>query len=669
MKMDGKLRSTLGDVATSIRSLSMDAIQTANSGHPGLPLGCAEIGAVLYGKCLRFSNRNLDWINRDRFVLSAGHGSMFLYSLLHLSNSGVSLDDLRQFRQLGSITPGHPEVDVTPGVEMTTGPLGQGLGTAVGMALGGKILASKFNSSRHRVFDYTVYTLAGDGCMMEGLSSEVSSFAGHYQLDNLVVLYDANDICLDGNLKECFSDDVNARFCSFGFETCTIDGHDVDEIFEALQWSKNQNGKPKLIICKTTIGKGSPNKSGTSSVHGSPLGAEEIRKTKENLGLSPDETFQIIPGVSEYFNQVCERGQKLYQNWAKDYEVWQEENPDKAALLDKMRKPSFEGLEGKLPRFMPGETLAGRKSSQACIQVLAKELPSLIGGSADLSCSDSTGIKEEGILSAENYSARNIKFGVREFGMSAISSGLALTGFFTPYCGTFLTFSDYLRPSLRLASLIGLKLTYQFTHDSVFLGEDGPTHQPVEHAAALRTIPGFYVFRPADGNEVRAAWIAALNCDGPRAILLSRQNLPHLDGTDLPASQGVGRGAYKVLTSEGDDPIDRILFATGSELHLALEVGLRLMQDGERIRVISIPCFELFEKQDESYQQKILAPEIVKRYAIEAQVSFGWHRFTGLHGKIFSIDQFGISAPASDIAAHLGFTADAIFESIQKGSK
>ncbi len=662
--MDKELRNKLNDVATSIRSLSMDAIQTANSGHPGLPLGCAEIGAVLYGECLKFSNRNLDWINRDRFVLSAGHGSMFLYSLLHLSQCGVSLDELRHFRQLGSITPGHPETELTPGVEMTTGPLGQGLGTAVGMALGGKILASKFNSSHHKIFDYTVYTLAGDGCMMEGLSSEVASFAGHYKLDNLVILYDANDICLDGDLKECFSEDVDGRFRSFGFETRSIDGHDLGQIYEALQWSKTQNGKPKLIICKTVIGQGSPGKCGTSSVHGSPLGNEEIRRTKENLGLSPDENFRIVPGVTDYFNQVCERGQKLYQQWAEGFDAWKEENPKKAVLLEKMHHPSLDGIEDKLPRFNPGDMLAGRKSSQACIQVLAQELPSLIGGSADLSCSDSTAMKDEKVLSAENYLGRNIKFGVREFGMSTIASGLVLTDFFTPYCGTFLTFSDYLRPSLRLASLIGLKLTYQFTHDSVFLGEDGPTHQPVEHAAALRTIPGFHVFRPADGNEVRSAWIAALNCDGPRAILLSRQNLPHLSETDLPASDGVARGAYEVLSSPGN-VMDRILFATGSELHLAIEVGKRLMDCGERIRVISVPCFELFEKQDEAYQQKILAPAIDKRYAIEAQVSFGWHRFTGLQGTIIGIDQFGISAPASDIAKHLGFTVDTIFEKIR----
>ncbi|MBT3786606.1 transketolase, partial [bacterium] len=490
--MENDIKSTLQKVALSIRSLSMDAIQKANSGHPGLPMGCAEIGSVLYGNILKFHHENLDWINRDRFVLSAGHGSMLLYSLLHLSNCDMNMEDLKTFRQLGSKTPGHPENFLARGVETTTGPLAQGLGAAVGMALAGKILAQKFNTPQRKIFDYTVFTLVGDGCVMEGLSNEVSSFAGHYQLDNLVVLYDSNDICLDGDLKECFSENVQQRFDAYGFDTKTIDGHSFQEIEEALLWAQNPNGRPKMIICKTQIGKGSPNKAGTSSVHGSPLGLEELSLARKNLGIPEEGDFYVAPGVQEFFSEVNDRNAKIYTEWHGVFSEWKVENPDLSEVLDQMRNPDFSCLEESLPQFTPGEKLAGRKSSQACIQVLAEEIPSLIGGSADLSCSDSTGIKSEGILTGKDFSARNIKFGVRELGMSGICSGMALTGFFTPFCGTFLTFSDYLRPSLRLNSLMGLKVTYQFTHESVCLGEDGPTHQAVEHAAALRTIPGCY---------------------------------------------------------------------------------------------------------------------------------------------------------------------------------
>ena len=426
--MDLEIRKSLEAVALSVRSLSMDAIQKANSGHPGLPLGCAEIGAVLYGKALQYCHSDLNWPNRDRFVLSAGHGSMFLYSLLYLSGCGVSLEDIKSFRQLGSRTPGHPENFLTAGVETTTGPLGQGLGASVGMALAGKILAQKFNTPEHTIFDYTVYALAGDGCVMEGLCSEVCSFAGHNQLDNLVVLYDSNDICLDGELKECFSEDVAKRFEAFGFAHKTINGHDLEAIDEALQWSKKRDGRPKLIICKTQIGKGSPNKAGTSSVHGSPLGADEICLTKNALGLPVDEHFYVAPGTFEYFGNVQKENKKTNETWYQTFQAWSLENPDKAQILKEMQNPSFDDLEEKLPHFEAGTSLAGRKSSQQCLQVLAKELPAFIGGSADLSCSDSTTISADGILCPEDYSQRNIKFGVREFGMSSICSGLALSG-------------------------------------------------------------------------------------------------------------------------------------------------------------------------------------------------------------------------------------------------
>lgn len=662
--MDMKVKQSLEAVALSIRSLSMDAIQKANSGHPGLPLGCAEIGSVLYGRVLQYHHKDLAWPNRDRFVLSAGHGSMLLYSLLHLSDCGMSMEDIKSFRQLGSTTPGHPENFISGGVETTTGPLGQGLGAAVGMALAGKILAQKFNTPKHTIFDYSVYVLAGDGCIMEGLSSEVSSFAAHNQLDNLVVLYDSNDICLDGDLSECFSEDVPKRFEAFGFEHITIDGHNLEELEKAFLWAKNKNSKPKLIICKTQIGKGSPNRAGTSSVHGSPLGMEELNLTKQTLGIPENEEFYIAPGTREFFEEVNRKNSVSYDQWYENFSMWKEENPHLSQVLDQMKNPDFQSLEDKLPRFEPNTQLAGRKSSQECIQVIAKEIPSFIGGSADLSCSDSTTIKTDGMLTPEDFSQRNIKFGVRELGMSGICSGLALSEFFTPYCGTFLTFSDYLRPSLRLSSLMGLKVTYQFTHDSIFLGEDGPTHQPVEHAAALRTIPGCYVFRPADGNEVRSSWVSALNCDGPRALLLSRQNLPHLEETNRSASEGVGRGAYIALPADLSKGIDRVIYASGSELHLAIEVGKELRKREENVTVVSVPCFELFEMQSRDYKNEILLPHVEKRYAIEAMVPFGWHRFTGLSGLNLCVDRFGKSAPYQDLAEDFGFTVSSLIKRI-----
>ncbi|MEE2925494.1 MAG: transketolase [bacterium] len=660
--MESQRKAKLEQIALSIRSLSMDAIQKANSGHPGLPLGCAEIGAVLYGGALKYYQKDLDWINRDRFVLSAGHGSMFLYSLLHLSGCGLSLDDIKDFRQLHSTTPGHPEVYETPGVEMTTGPLGQGLAASVGMALAGKILGERFNKPDAEIFNYNVFSLAGDGCIMEGVAHEACSLAGHLGLSNFTILYDANDICLDGDLKECFSEDVWKRFESYGFEVTEIDGHDLFAVEEAFEWAKTITDKPQLIICKTTIGYGSPNKAGTSSAHGSPLGPDELKLTKANLGLDPEKFFQVNEEVYNYFRDLEQSNKEDYEDWQDLYLQYQEKYPKEFSLLNSMREPDLENLESKLPKFEAGEMLAGRKSSQACIQVIADKLPSFIGGSADLSCSDSTTIKSDGIISSDNSEQRNIKYGVREFGMSAVAAGMALTGFFRPLVGTFLCFSDYLRPSLRLSSLIGLPVIYQFTHDSVFLGEDGPTHQPVEHAAALRTIPGTNVFRPADGNEVRGSWLSALSHRGPSALLLSRQNLPHLSETSVSHAQGVARGAYEVF-SGGEQP-DRVIYSSGSELHLAIEAAKDLKKKGESVRVISVPCWELFEQQSEDYKNQILTLNAKYRHSIEAQITFGWHRFVGLKGQVIGLDRFGYSAPADQIQQEIGFTVQQLVDSI-----
>ncbi|PCJ20282.1 MAG: transketolase [Candidatus Cloacimonadota bacterium] len=649
----------LKDLALSIRSLSMDAIQKANSGHPGLPLGCAEIGASLFGDFLKYSNKNPQWVNRDRFVLSAGHGSMFLYSLLCLFDRGVSLDDIKSFRQKGSITPGHPEVFETKGVEMTTGPLGQGLATAVGMALSAKILADKFNTDEHKVFDHTVYTLAGDGCIMEGISHEASSFAGHYALDNLVVLYDSNDISLDGDLEDCFSEDVAKRYEAYGFDTIQIDGHSFEALTKALEFAKNKNSKPKLIVCKTTIGKGSPSKEGTSSVHGSPLGDSEIEATRLNLGLQKDQSFYMGEQGLSYAKATNDKMNSLYDEWSNTFDGWKNKNPELYEEYLKMQSLNLDELEAKMPTFKVGDTLAGRKSSQECLQVLGENLPSLLGGSADLSCSDATLLKAKSIVTKQNYNGANIKYGVREFAMGAIANGLALSGFFHPYVGTFLNFSDYIRPAIRLTALVGLNVNYQFTHDSIFLGEDGPTHQPVEHAAALRAIPNTQVFRPADGNETKASWLCALKHQGPSCFLLSRQNLPHLSETQKSVADGVSKGAYKVFDNH-KDVVDFVFYSSGSELSLTLEVAKKADEKGLGVCVYSVPCFELFEEQTTDYKNDVLCKQAKNRVAIEAQVSMGWHRFVGYDGEIISVDKFGMSAPLKEIQEAYGFTVDQI---------
>lgn len=656
--MEAEMKKQLQAVANTIRSLSMDAIQAANSGHPGLPMGCAEIGAVLYGQILGYYPDDPAWYNRDRFVLSAGHGSMFLYSLLHLSGYAVSLNDIKKFRQADSITPGHPEVFETPGVEMTTGPLGQGLATAVGMALGAKILAEKFNTSQHKIFDYNVYALAGDGCLMEGISYEASSFAAHYGLDNFVIIYDANQISLDGPLSDSFSENVAKRYEAFGFSVSEVDGHDIAALDEALRKLKaERNARPKLLICRTVIGKGAPTVQGTSACHGSPLGAQELKAAKRNLGLPEEESFTVLTGVREFFLARREHLKKTYDDWQKLFLDWQKSHPELFTLFQQMQSNNLPvELESKMPTFSPSETIAGRKASQTCLNVIAGALPSFIGGSADLSCSDCTEIKGGGFLGRKNFTARNIKYGVREFAMAAITNGLSLTGFFKPFCGTFLCFSDYMRPAIRLAALCGLDVAYQFTHDSVWLGEDGPTHQPVEHAAALRVIPNLLVFRPADGNETRAAWLTGLQYKGPKAFLLSRQNLPNLTLTNRKAADSVGRGAYILSEEKPDQALDLILFSSGSELSLSLEVTEELRTKGFNVRLVSVPCHRLFEHQDEEYQKNLLALHARKRASIEAQVSFGWHRFTGLEGRQFSIERFGKSAPLKELQSFFAFT-------------
>lgn len=658
--MDEDLKKQLARIAGTIRGLAMDAVQKANSGHPGMPMGCAEFGAYLYGVLLRHNPKNSKWMNRDRVVLSAGHGSMWLYSCLYLSGFNLSLEEIKRFRQLHSKTPGHPEYGLTDGVEATTGPLGQGVGNAVGMALGMKILAAKFNKDEYPLFNNKIYCVAGDGCMMEGVSSEASSLAGHLKLNNLVLIYDFNLVCLDGPTSESFSEDTKMRYRAYGWDVYDIDGYDFDQMDAVFSGIRKKQEKPVLVVLRTVIGKGSPHKAGTSKVHGSPLGPEEVAATKEALGL-PKEEFYVPQSALTFFEQKWPKEEALEAEWNDLFSRWSKAYPDLAKEFEKMKSyfmPS--DLEETLKKIEIKSPIAGRAASQIVLQTLGKILPQLIGGSADLSVSDLTMMKDYPIIAPGNYSGRNIKYGVREFAMGTMANGLFLTGMFQPFSGTFLTFSDYMRNSIRLAALSPYHVIYQFTHDSIFLGEDGPTHQPIEHLAALRAMPNLHVIRPADSNEVKMAWIAALRYKGPTAIALSRQSLPELQSARVPYDQGVGRGAYIVKKEEGKP--DLTLFSTGSELSLALEAAESLEKLGKRVRVVSMPCWALFEKQDAEYKDSIVGGDLGVRVAIEAAVDFGWHKYIGRDGVAICMEGYGHSAPAADLAQEFGYTIDAIVE-------
>ena len=661
--MDAELKKTLGKIANTIRELSMESVEKAGSGHPGLPMGCAEFGAYLYGVLLRHNPKNPKWLNRDRFVLSAGHGSMLLYSCLHLSGFNLSMEEIKRFRQLRSLTPGHPEFHVTDGVEATTGPLGQGVGNAVGQALGLKLLGAKFNTEKHRLFDNKVYCLAGDGCIMEGISSEASSLAGHLNLNNLVLIYDSNKVCLDGFLAECCSEDTKMRYRAYGWDVYDIDGYDFDQMDQVFTEIRENQKRPCLVMMHTIIGKGSPHKAGTHKVHGSPLGAEELEATKKALGL-PEEDFVVAPAIYDYFQGRLKQDRELEAAWRETFKQWSGANPTLARDFDKMVKQEIPAdLEEKLSRIEMKPSLASRTASQVVLDMLGAELPQIYGGSADLSGSDMTMMKKFPIISDVELKGRNIKYGVREFAMATAATGLAQTQMITPFIGTFLTFSDYMRNAIRLAALSQMHVIYQFTHDSIFLGEDGPTHQPIEHFATLRAIPKLHVIRPADNNEVKMAWLAALKYKGPTAIILSRQSLPELKATQVPYSQGVGRGAY-IVKKEKQLP-DYTLFATGSEVALALDVAEALEKQGKVVRVVSMPCWEIFKQQDRAYQDSVVGGNIGKRVSIEAGISLGWHEWIGRDGIAISIETFGESAPQAALATDFGFTVDAILDKLR----
>jgi len=653
------LKKQLEEIAKTIRHLSIDAVEAANSGHPGLPLGCAEIGAYLYGNLLRHNPKNSKWMNRDRFILSAGHGSMLLYSVLHLAGFDLSLDEIKKFRQLGSHTPGHPESFETDGVETTTGPLGQGIGNAVGQALGLKLLGAQFNTPDFKVFDAKVYTLVGDGCIMEGISSEVSSLAGHLCLDNLVVVYDANKVSLDGPLSDSCSENTAERYRAYGWDVYEVDGHELNDLHQTFSKALKEQKRPIIIIATTTIGKGSPNRAGTFKIHGSPLGKEETLLTKAALGIN-GEPFFVPPSVTSFFDQKLKNDRQKETEWKDKFEAWSKAHPELRKKFDQMAQKKLPDNMIELLKQVPfPAAISTRKGSQELLQVIGKELPFVYGGSADLSGSDMTWMKVFPAVTKDHFEGRNIKFGVREFGMAAMASGLYETGMIIPFVGTFLTFSDYMRNAIRLASLMKLRVVYHFTHDSIFLGEDGPTHQPIEQLASLRTIPNLHLFRPADPNELIAAWTSALTYQGPTAFALSRQNLPILQHSSI---EGALKGGYVLKKEESGHAFT--LIATGSEVSLALETAQLLESKGKGTRVVSLPCWQLFDGQSKSYQDEVLGK--AKRVSIEAGTTFGWAHFIGLDGVAIGIDHFGASAPDKELAKAFGFTKEAITDRLLK---
>ena len=650
----------------ALRTLSIDMIEKANSGHPGLPMGAAPMAYVLWTDFMKHNPKNSKWYDRDRFVLSAGHGSALLYSLLHLSGYDVTIEDLKNFRQYGSRTPGHPEVTDTDGVEATTGPLGQGISMAVGMAMAERFLAAKYNKDDLAIVDHYTYALVGDGDLMEGISHEAASLAGHLKLDKLIVLYDSNDISLDGDLDRAYSDRTRQRFESYGWQVLLVeDGNDLAAIREALQQAKANTDQPTLIEIKTVIGYGSPNKSGKSDVHGAPLGKEEIQLTKEFYGWDyPD--FEVPEEVYTDFNaKIVEQGKKAEEEWNALFATYKEKYPEEAKEFETaMRGELPEGWDQDLPVFTPGEdTLATRASSGKVLNALAKKVPNLIGGSADLFSSNKNYVDGAGDFGPDNYAGRNIWFGVREFAMGAALNGMALHGGVKVQGGTFFVFSDYLKPAIRLAALMKTPVTYVFTHDSIAVGEDGPTHEPIEQLAGLRAIPNLSVIRPADANEVQAAWrLAVASKDKPTALVLTRQNVPTLEGTNY---EGVSRGAYVIRKGEKETP-DALLIATGSEVQLALEAQDVLKEKGISVNVISMPSWDLFEAQDEAYKESVLPANVTKRLAIEMASTLGWHKYVGSEGAVMGIDTFGASGNGNQLIQEFGFTVENVVQKVEE---
>ena len=644
----------------TIRTLAMDGVQKANSGHPGMPMGTADMAYVLWTQFLKHNPANPAWPDRDRFILSAGHGSMLLYSLLHLTGYDLPLDELKNFRQWGSRTPGHPEYGLTPGVEMTTGPLGQGFATGVGMAIAERFLAAHFNRPGHTIVDHFTYAIASDGDLMEGISHEAASLAGHLRLGKLIYLYDDNRITIEGSTDLAFTEDVAARFRAYGWHVQQVDGYDLAAIASAIRAAQAETTRPSLIIARTHIGFGSPHKQDTAGVHGSPLGEEELRLTKQNLGWPVEPPFHIPDQALAHFRQAVERGRDWETDWQTRFAAYAAAYPDLAAEWEMAMGGELpSGWDADLPIFKPEDgPIATRVASGKVLNALAPRLPTLIGGSADLASSNKTYLNGQGDFEADTPGGRNLHFGVREHAMGAILNGLALHGGVIPYGGTFLVFSDYMRPAIRLAAMMELPVIYVFTHDSIGIGEDGPTHQPIEQLAALRAIPGLTVIRPADANETIEAWRVALtHRDGPVALALTRQKLPTLDRAQLAPADGLARGAYILAEAENGRP-EVIIIATGSEVHVALAARELLAQRDVAARVVNMPSWELFERQPRDYRHAVLPPAITARLAVEAGVAQGWHRYVGPAGDVVSIERFGASAPYKVLWEKFGFTAE-----------
>jgi len=645
----------------TIRTLAMDGVQAANSGHPGAPMGLAAAAYVLWTQFLKHNPKNPGWMDRDRFVLSGGHASMLLYSLLFLTGYKVGLNELKNFRQWGSITPGHPEYGHTPGVETTTGPLGQGFSNAVGMAMAERHLAAIFNKGNQEIVDHYTYIMCGDGDMMEGVTSEAASLAGHLGLGKLICIYDDNKISIEGGTDLAFTENVAARFRAYQWHVLRVnDGNDLEAIGQAIKAAKAETGKPSLIALRTHIAYGSPNKQDTHGAHGAPLGDEEIRLTKENLGWPANKKFYVPPAALKTFRKCVDQGKKAEDSWQKKFKAYAKNYPELAEQWHAAIycKP-LRGWDAKVPSFANAGPIATRSASGQVINGLAEKLPNLMGGSADLAPSNNTLIKSSFDFQKGSYAGRNIRFGVREHAMGSILSGLALHGGIRPYGGTFLVFADYCRPAIRLAALMKLPVTYVFTHDSVAVGEDGPTHQPVEHVAALRAIPGLIVIRPADATETAAAWrVAIKTVNAPVALILSRQNLPVLDRKQYPSAVALAKGGY--ILADADSTPDVILIGSGSEVQLCLEARQRLAKKGVAARVVSMPSWELFERASNNYRDKVLPPKVTARVAVEAGISMGWERYVGSQGAVIGINRFGASAPGGTIMQKFGMKASVV---------
>ena len=651
-------------IANTIRGLSVDGVAAANSGHPGMPLGMADVCAVLWSEHMNFNPKNPKWLNRDRFILSAGHGSMLIYSLLHLYGYDLSMDDLKAFRQWGSKTPGHPENFVTAGVETTTGPLGQGVANAVGFALAEASLAARYNREGSEIIDHYTYVVAGDGCLQEGISHEACSFAGHNKLGKLIMLYDSNNITIDGPTHISFTEDTRKRFEAYGWQVLEIDGHDYDQINTAIAEAKKEKSKPSIIICKTIIGFGSPNRAGTSKAHGEPFPAEEIELMKEKLGLPKDKSFFIPNEISDLRAKTQEKGESLENKWNELWENYKNKNQEAAKELENSIKGEISKEALDIPQFGSEKAIATRSASGTVLNHIAKYIPQLMGGSADLTPSNNTLPAGEESFSPENPKGRYIRYGVREHGMAAIMNGMALHGGVLPYSGTFFVFSDYMRPAMRMSALMEQQVVYVLTHDSIGLGEDGPTHQPEAHLWAYRMIPNMTVIRPMDANETAEAWKSALkNKKGPTCLVLTRQGLPVYDraGLGWAKSEEAQKGGY-VLCEDKD--FEAIIIATGSEVELAVEAKTKLNEQGVKVRIVSMPSTNIFDEQPQKYKESVLPKNILKRVAVEAGVTLGWYKYVGLEGRVIGLDRFGASAPYKTLYKEFGIKTDAIVEAV-----